>query len=185
MTTINKVSFKAVNAIKAEFNALYLNDEAINDEAVKAFRIKGADAVNKLVAEFNPDQLIDHKLIALVLGSMIDLQVRDYAMGISTADNLNKLNDLWAFLTAVAPAGSIAPVATLWAVSDYELGNTALSLEALEIAFNDEAEYPLAKLISRVIKAGWQKEMFTAMRSELHPKVVAEIYGKVSVNETK
>ena len=174
MNTLNKVNSKLVNKIKAEYSF-----NADDKTAVQAFQVRGAEAVNKLVDEYNPDNLIDidSVLIGLVLGSLVDLQVRDYAMGITTPENLNKLNNLWAFLTALAPAGSIAPVATLWAISDYEMGNTALALEALTIAFNDEAEYPLAKLISRVIKAGWPKESFSAMRAELHHKIVKVIYG--------
>ena len=98
-------------------------------------------------------------------------------MGITTTENLNRLNNLWAFLTALAPAGSIAPVATLWAISDYEMGNTASALERLDTAKADQEDYSLAKLIGRVISTGWPVESFTAMRSELHHKVVAGIYG--------
>ena len=172
MTTLNKISFKAVNAIKAEYDLI--NDD--DNKAVQAFRIRGAEAVNKLVAEYNPDNLLDQELIALVLGSMVDLQVRDYAMGITTAETLNKLNNLWAFLTGLAPEGFIAPVATLWAITDYEMGNTALALEGLKIAGNDNSDYPLMKLISRVINAGWPKESFQEMRDELHHQVIAGIY---------
>lgn len=172
MTTINKINFKAVNAIKAEYDLLNADDE----QAIQAFRIRGANAVNELVANYSPDNLINQDLIALVLASFVDLQVRDYAMGITTADNLNKLNNLWAFLTAIAPEGFIASVATLWAITDYEMGNTALALEGLKIAGNDDANYPLMKLIARVINAGWAKEMFQEMRDELHPQVVAGIY---------
>lgn len=185
MNTIKKISFRAVNSYYLEFNSLYTKEnEVISDEAISAFRIRGAQAIDRLVDEFNSDYIVDQELIALVLGSMIDLQVRDYAMGITNKNNLNKLNDLWAFLTNLAPAGAIAPVATLWAITHYELGNTAIALEALDIASNDDSEYALTKLIARVINAGWQREMFSAMRNELHPKVVAEIYGKVSVDET-
>lgn len=172
MTTLNKISFKAVNAIKAEYDLI--NDD--DNKAVQAFRIRGAEAVNKLVAEYNPDNLLDQELIALVLGSMVDLQVRDYAMGITTAETLNKLNNLWAFLTGLAPEGFIAPVATLWAITDYEMGNTALALEGLKIAGNDNSDYPLMKLIARVIGAGWPKESFQEMRDELHHQVIAGIY---------
>ena len=172
MTTLNKVNSKLVNKIKAEYSAINADDV----KAVQAFQVRGADAVNKLIDEYNPDNLIDGELIGLVLGSLVDLQVRDYSMGITTPENLNKLNNLWAFLTHLAPAGSIAPVATLWAITDYEMGNTALALEGLDIAKNDNSEYALTKLIARVINAGWPKESFSAMRAELHHKVIAGIY---------
>jgi hypothetical protein len=172
MTTLNKVNFKAVNAIKDEYDLINADDT----KAVQTFRIRGAEAVNKLVAEYNPDNLINQDLIALVLGSMVDLQVRDYAMGITTAETLNKLNNLWAFLTGLAPEGFIAPVATLWAITHYEMGNTALAIEGLRIASDDDSEYSLTKLIFRVVNAGWSPESFQEMRDELHHKVVAGIY---------
>ena len=176
MKTINKVEFDLVNKYYLEFSSLLNDDSDTDNKAIKAFEIRGVEAVNKLVAEFNGD-LVDEELTALVLGSLTDLQVRDYCMGITTTENLNKLNNLWSLLTAVAPAGAIAPVATLWAISDYEMGNTASALERLDTARADQAEYSLAKLIGRVISAGWPVESFQAMRSELHHKIVAGIYG--------
>lgn len=178
MSTLNKIEFDLVNKYFIEFSSLLNDDSDADNKAIQAFEIRGVEAVNKLVAEFNGD-LVDQELTALVLGSLNDLQVRDYCMGITTAENLNKLNNLWSLLTAVAPAGAIAPVATLWAISDYEMGNTASALERLNTAKADQEDYSLAKLIGRVISAGWPVESFTAMRSELHHKVVAGIYGDV------
>jgi hypothetical protein len=178
MSTLNKIEFDLVNKYFIEFSSLFNDDSDTDNKAIQAFEIRGVEAVNKLVAEFNGD-LVDQELTALVLGSLNDLQVRDYCMGITTAENLNKLNNLWSLLTAVAPAGAIAPVATLWAISDYEMGNTASALERLDTAKADQEDYSLAKLIGRVISAGWPVESFTAMRSELHHKVVAGIYGDV------
>jgi hypothetical protein len=172
MNTLNKLEAGLVNAIKAEYDGLDVADT----KGIQTFQIRGVEAVNKLVAEYNPDNLIDHELIGLVLGSLVDLQVRDYSMGITNADNLNKLNNLWAFLTALAPEGDVAPVATLWAITHYEMGNTALALEALDIASSDNSEYSLTKLIARVISAGWPTESFQAMRNELHTKILAGIY---------
>jgi hypothetical protein len=171
MNTINKAKFDLVNKYYVEYSELDYSDK----KTLQAFEIRGVEAVNKLVAEFNGD-LVNEELTALVLGSLTDLQVRDYCMGITTAENLNKLNNLWSILTAVAPAGAIAPVATLWAITHYEMGNTALALEALDIASSDNSEYSLTKLIARVISAGWPTESFQAMRNELHTKILAGIY---------
>lgn len=176
MTTLNKVKFDLVNKYFIEYSALLGDDTDTSDKALQAFRIRGVEAINKLVAEFNGD-LVDQELTALVLGSLNDLQVRDYSMGITTLENLNELNNLWSILTAVAPAGAVAPVATLWAISDYEMGNSASALERLDTAMADQEDYSLAKLIKRVISAKWPIESFTAMRAQLHHKVIAGIYG--------
>lgn len=148
------------------------------DSAIQAFQVKGANAINDLIAS---DEM-DTNTINLVLGSLVDLQVRDYAMGITTESNRDKLINIWSALAIIAPSGSIAPVATLCAIANYESGNEKTALEWLALASKDNSEYPLAKLISRVIGAGWGAEQFGVMREQLHPKVVATIYGKNDEN---
>jgi hypothetical protein len=59
----------------------------------------------------------------------------------------------------------------------YERGEGALAHKALDRAFADDDQYSLALLLRRVFTAGWPPESFTAMRAQLHPKVVAGIFG--------
>ena len=148
------------------------------DTLIQAFQVKGANAINDLIAS---DEM-DPNIINLVLGSLIDLQVRDYAVGITTESNRDKLINVWSALAIIAPKGSVAPVATLCAIANYESGNEKTALEWLDLAAKDNSEYPLAKLISRVIAAGWGAEQFGVMRQQLHPKVVKVIYGKNDEN---
>ena len=148
------------------------------DTLIQAFQVKGANAINDLIAS---DEM-DPNTINLVLGSLVDLQVRDYAVGITTESNRDKLINIWSALAIIAPSGFIAPVATLCAIANYESGNEKTALEWLSKAQKDESEYPLAKLINRVIQAGWGAEHFAVMRKQLHPKVVATIYGKNNEN---
>jgi hypothetical protein len=54
----------------------------------------------------------------------------------------------------------------------YELGADESAKEALAFALQINADYGLAKLLYRVIEAGWGGEQFGAMRKELHSKVV-------------
>lgn len=168
------ISRDTVNDLYNKYDAISdLEAESDRDIAYKAFQVNGADAINDLITsdEINPDTANQ------VLGSLVDLQVRDYAIGITSESNKDKLTKIWAELTKTAPAGAIAPVATLCAVVNYESGNEQTALDMLKIARDDESEYPLALLIARVIKAGWGAGGFTLMRKQLHPKVVATIYG--------
>lgn len=161
------------------YDAIVNQEDGIaRDIAFQTFQISGANAINDLIAS---DEM-DPNIINLVLGSLVDLQVRDYAVGITTESNRDKLINIWSALAIIAPKGSIAPVATLCAIANYESGNEKTALEWLAKAQKDESEYPLAKLISRVIAAGWGSEQFGVMRQQLHPKIVKVIYGKNDEN---
>ena len=174
--TINK---NAVKELHTQYDLITsLENDLDRDNAIQDFQIKGANAINDLIAS---DEM-DPNTINLVLGSLVDLQVRDYAVGSTTESNRDKLINVWSALAIIAPKGAIAPVATLCAIVNYENGNEQTALEWLSSAQNDIQEYPLAKLISRVIAAGWGSDSFSLMRQQLHPKVVATIYGKNDEN---
>ena len=139
----------------------------------------GALALNGLTDEFARKGFSDDKkLIALVLVRLLDLQVRDYAMGITDSENIETLWSMWRWLLRIAPIGYIAPVAALFSAISYERGDGALATRALERAFADDANYPLAKLLRRVYAAGWPPESFANMRLELHPKICTALFSE-------
>lgn len=146
---------------------------------VRELQKAGALAVTELLGRFqNEGSCDDFDLIALVLARLQDLQVRDYAMGITTPANIESLQEMWRWLMRISPKGYIAPVATLFAATAYESGDGALAGRALDRAFADDLSYSLAKLLRRVFAAGWPPESFTRMRAELHPKICAAIFGE-------
>ena len=148
-------------------------------EGVRVLQREGALAVNDLAAEFAEKGMSgDNLLIALVLKRLLDLQVRDYAMGIVSEENIETMWQMWRHLMKVAPSGYIAPVATLFSAVNYERGDGAMATKSLEKALEDQPNYPLAKLLKRVYAAGWPPESFAKMRAELHPKVVATLFGE-------
>jgi len=148
-------------------------------DGVRVLQREGALAVNDLAAEFAEKGISeDNLLMALVLKRLQDLQVRDYAMGIVSAENIETMWSMWRHLMKIAPEGYIAPVATLFSAINYERGDGSMASKALDIAFKDQPNYPLAKLLKRVYAAGWPPESFAKMRGELHPKVVATLFGK-------
>jgi hypothetical protein len=98
-------------------------------------------------------------------------------MGICNEENFDSLWALWRWMMRIAPQGYVAPVATLFAVASYERGDGTLAQRALERTFDDDPSYPLARLLRRSFAAGWPPSSFSTMRAELHPKVVAKLFG--------
>ena len=147
------------------------------DEVLTQQRI-GAVAVNDLVARFNElGESDDYELLALVLVRFKDLQVRDYAMGLATAENKDELFNLWHWLMNLSPKGYIAPVACIFAACAYESGETDLAHNGLLSALADCPNYPLALLLRRVFTAAWPADSFAIMRAELHPKICSSLFG--------
>jgi hypothetical protein len=99
-------------------------------------------------------------------------------MGLTNNENIDQLFNLWHWLLGLAPIGHIAPVACIFAACAYESGESDLADKALDKAFIDEVNYPLATLLRRVFFANWPTEHFAAMRAQLHPKICAQLFAE-------
>jgi hypothetical protein len=138
----------------------------------------GATAVIDLANDFIAHGIsTDQDLIAHALGRLSEIQVRDFALGSHDLDSADGYRRMWMHLLRSAPPGFVAPVASLAAAIAYEYGDGALARAALDRAFTDAPTYSLALLLQRVFSAGWPPQSFAQMRSELHPKVCAAIFG--------
>lgn len=138
----------------------------------------GATAIIDLANDFIAHGIsADQDLIAHVLGRLSDIQVRDFALGSHDQESITAYRRMWLHLLRSAPTGFTAPVATLAAAISYESGDGALARAALTRAFEDDPAYSLATLLQRVFSAGWPTQSLAGMRSELHPKVTAGIFG--------
>lgn len=151
-----------------------------SDQIQKAQR-SGALAVLDLASRFvagsmGRDIPGDQELSAIVLGSLSDIQVRDFALGSHDEESIEIYWTMWRYLVRIAPPGYIAPVASLFAALSYEKGEGALAQRCLDRALCDDPSYSLAGLLRRVFSAGWPPESFGAMRKDLHPKVCAGIF---------
>jgi hypothetical protein len=139
----------------------------------------GAMAFNDLVEEFTRTGTCKNKaLLALVFVRLADLQVRDYAMGFTTSENIEIVSSMWRWLLEIAPSGQIAPVAALHSAISYEQGKREIALTSLAKAIDDQETYPLALLLHRVYAANWPPESFATMRKDLHPKVCAALFSE-------
>jgi len=147
-------------------------------EEVQELQRDGATAIIDLAGEYREGRgAEDRELVARVIGRLSDIQVRDFALGSHSEESADWYWSMWRDLLRIAPRGFVAPVASLYAALAYERGEGALAHKALDRALHDDDQYSLALLLRRVFTAGWPPHSFTAMRAELHPKVVAGIFG--------
>ena len=138
----------------------------------------GATALIDLAGEYTQGRgAEDRELTARVIGRISDIQVRDFALGSHNVETADAYWQMWRDLLLIAPRGFVAPIASIFAALAYERGEGALAHKALDRALVDDERYSLALLLRRVFTAGWPPQSFSAMRAELHPKVVAGIFG--------
>lgn len=143
-----------------------------------ALQRDGATAIIDLATQYLSGGCESHRqLCAHVVGRLSDIQVRDFALGSHTPETDDVYWVMWRDLLLVAPRGFVAPIACLYASMAYERGEEELAHNALDRALVDDPGYSLAQLLRRVFLARWPAESFSAMRRELHPKVVAGIFG--------
>lgn len=158
--------------------------ESVNTFAVRAdmedlnlLQRDGATAVIDLSMQFaDRGYHCDVELMSQVLGRLMDIQVRDFALGTHNAQTFDTYWNMWLYLLRVAPTGFVAPVACLFATLAYERGDSELAYRALDRATQDDEKYSLTILLRRVFGSGWPASAFAAMRVELHPKVTAGIF---------
>jgi hypothetical protein len=163
------------NQWQDEVHAFWVSSDA---EEINELQRDGATAVIDLAGEYREVRgCEDRELAARVSGRMSDIQVRDFSLGCHTDETADFYWRMWRDLLRIAPRGFVAPIASLFASMAYERGEGALAHKALDRALADDDQYSLALLLRRVFTAGWPPESFTAMRAELHPKVVAGIFG--------
>ena len=158
-----------------EVHAFWVSSDS---EEIQELQRDGATAIIDLAGEYREGRgAEDRELAARVIGRLSDIQVRDFALGSHTDESADYYWVMWRDLLRIAPRGFVAPVACLFAAMAYERGEGALAHKGLDRALGDDDQYSLAHLLRRVFTAGWPPQSFSAMRAQLHPKVVAAIFG--------
>lgn len=112
---------------------------------------------------------------AAAINALRDIQVRDYVLGLINNSTVDSIMLALSHMVEITPKKYVSAPASLLALTYYETNQPQRARETLAIAKDD---YSLAQLLGRVFEAGWPKESFQQMREELHPKVVAEIFGE-------
>ena len=145
---------------------------------LNALQQDGATAIVDLAGEYEAMGCSVNTLLkARVLGRLSDIQVRDFALGSHNQKSMATYLLMWSELLSMAPAGFIAPVASLCAAISYESADKESAGQYLRRAIADDGRYSLATLLQRVFASGWPINAFAAMRADLHPKVCAMIFG--------
>jgi hypothetical protein len=138
-----------------------------------------AEAVNDFrnaLIEFETTGAIGEALKTSVTRSLRDIQLRDFALGITTENHTPELVlALMNYLNDTTITEEIAPINSVRASFLYLLGDTKEAYLALDKATEADPKYALTILLRRVFGSGWPAGAFEAMTRELHPKVVAGI----------
>ena len=155
-----------------------INDHLVELGTLVSNEDRAAQRVGaRLVEEFfaSPTKQSDEVLVN-VLYYLTDIQVRDYALGLLNPSTPDKFRPALSILLEAAPTDTdyINAPACLLAALEYEQDNKE---DALIMLSNASKDYSLAQLLTRVFGAGLPANAFGNMREELHPKVVAGIFG--------
>ena len=174
---------QSIAAVPSSFESVWQDEVhafwvSSDSEEIQELQRDGATAIIDLAGEYREGRgAEDRELAARVIGRLSDIQVRDFALGSHADDSADYYWVMWRDLLRIAPRGFVAPVACLFAAMAYERGEGALAHKGLDRALGDDDQYSLAHLLRRVFTAGWPPQSFSAMRAQLHPKVVAAIFG--------
>jgi hypothetical protein len=174
---------QSIAAVASSFESVWADEVqafwvSSDSEEIQELQRDGATAIIDLVGEYREGRgAEDRELAARVIGRLSDIQVRDFALGSHTDESADYYWAMWRDLLRIAPRGFVAPIACLFAAMAYERGEGALAHKGLDRGLGDDDQYSLAHLLRRVFTAGWPPQSFSAMRKELHPKVVVAIFG--------
>ena len=157
-----------------------INDHLVELGTLVGNEDKAAQRVGaRLVEEFFASSATEQsdEVVVNVLFYLTDIQVRDYALGLLDPSTPDKFRPALSILLKKAPTDTefINAPACLLAALEYEQDNKE---DALIMLSNASKNYSLAMLLTRVFAAGWPANAFGQMRNELHPKVVAGIFGE-------
>ena len=140
-----------------------------------------AQAINEMrdaLIEFEQTGEINDTMKSSVTNSLRDIQVRDFALGLTFENNSTQLIlSFFDYLLLSAKEIETVAINAIRASYLYRLGDTVKAYEALNNATEINPAYSLTMLLRRVFGSGWPAGAFEAMTKELHPKVVAGIEG--------
>jgi hypothetical protein len=138
-----------------------------------------AQAVNEFrnaLIEFEMNATVEATLKTSVTHSLRDIQLRDFALGITAENHTPELVLAFMdYLSDTTITEEIAPIQSIRASYLYRLGDTTEAYLALDKATEATPNYSLTILLRRVFGSGWPSGAFEAMTQELHPKVVSGI----------
>lgn len=161
------------NAVISE---LLIADNEYNPDN-KADNISVVEDIRKAVLDMADGVSPSAQHIAKVaVATNKNIQVRDFIMGLRQEVDYRFVGAYLEYVTELIKKDYAAPLATVLSSYFYEAGDSEQTEELLQQVLEVDPEYSLAKLLMRVVKAGWGGDSMATMAKELHQKVVDGIY---------
>ena len=129
------------------------------------------DFVHHYIANTSAD-VSPETIVAIQAAVSTDIQIRDYLLGLSLEYPLPNVIEALSVMSEFIPDGYRAGIYSVLAACNYQNESTDTAKDFLALALAEDDSYSLAKLLERVIGAGWPTGAFAKMTVELHPKVV-------------
>jgi hypothetical protein len=129
------------------------------------------DFVHHYIANTSAD-VSPETIVAIQASVSTDIQIRDYLLGLSLEYPLPNVIEALSVMSEFIPEGNRAGIYSVLAACNYQNESTDTAKDFLALALAENDSYSLAKLLERVISAGWPTDAFAKMTVELHPKVV-------------
>ena len=157
-----------------------LGEAVMNTTTLTRAEVKEAIDTYFTATLTNKPELITSDLTDKIsLGVTTDLQLRDYLMGLVDDHTLVNATKVVEAMLYELPEGNRRSLYCVLSAYSYEAGDKNRAIAHLTSALDEDAEYPLAKLLKRVYKAEWPFNSFAEMRGSCHPKVVEGLDDRV------
>ena len=130
------------------------------------------DFVHHYIANTSAD-VSPETIVAIQASVSTDIQIRDYLLGLTLEYPLPSVIEALSVMSEFIPEGNRAGIYSVLSALHYQNGSTDTAKDFLALTFAENDSYSLAKLLERVIGAGWPTGAFHSMTVELHPKVVS------------
>lgn len=157
-------------------SALLIADNDYNPDS-KADNVSIVEEIRKVVSDMADGGTPSPEHIAKVaVATNKNIQVRDFIMGLREEVDYRFVGQYLQYITELIKKDYAAPLATVLSSYFYEAGDAEQTEELLEQVLEVDPEYSLAKLLMRVVKAGWPGESMASMAKELHQQVIDKIY---------
>lgn len=131
------------------------------------------------------NEISDEQLSQLDFAITNDVSVRDFML---TMPAFFKMEEVLSYFERLEGSSMIinkAPINTVLGMFYYETDNPEKFARSMGKAMEQNANYPLARLVGRMILQGVPGSMFTVSRNQLKDKMIIECYGAEGNNIIK
>ena len=130
------------------------------------------DSLTASINEYvNDGVMVSESIECFNLAIQADVNFRDLLMGLPKHYEINKCVGFVTYVLGQVNVEERAPYLTILSAYAYELGDVKSAHKFLSDAVELDADYSLAKLLTRVFASGWPSNALASMRDDLDDKV--------------